>query len=222
MIQKIIPFLISVLSSHVVICQNSGIKSEVDSIKNIKQIELSYFPQFNIKSQINMDQSDLIIVLYCDSTLSHVVTPNEFPMHCYDELKANRDSNVGSSRQIYNDCIANHFIKDKEKYKIDTIWIKNEWTIEPVKITGIQEVEATYFMSNSVLYSKDSSHYIISEYYAIEELKDQCISDVFRNKSVEEWLNGNKHGKWKYWNKNGFKAKEVEYEHGNKIKETIF
>jgi hypothetical protein len=143
-------------------------------------------------------------------------------MHCSDELKVNRENNIVASLNIYNHCIVNHFVKDKGKYKIDTIWVANDWSIEPVKIPGIKEVEATYFMSKYELFSKDSSQHIVTEFYKIDELKNQCINKVFRNKSVEEWVDGRKHGKWKYWNKNGVKTREVEYEHGKKIKETLF
>jgi antitoxin component YwqK of YwqJK toxin-antitoxin module len=161
--------------------------------------------------------------LHCDSSLSHTVTPNEFPKHCYDELKTNRENGVDSSQQIFYECNVNHFVKDYEMYKIDTIWVENDWTVEPVKIVGIQEVEATYFMSKYELYSPDSSqHHIISRFYDIDELKNECISGVFRNKSVEEWLNGKEHGKWVFWDKKGTKTREVEYDHGKKIKETIY
>lgn len=98
----------------------------------------------------------------------------------------------------------------------------NEWTIEPVKIHGIQKIEATYFMSSFKLSSKDTSQYIVTEYYKIDELKNHCIHEVFRNKSVEEWLNVRKYGKWKYWNKNGMKTREVIYEHGQQVKETLY
>lgn len=220
--QKIIPLLIIFLSSQIVFCQNSSIKSGMDSTKNIKWIEVSYMPQFILKTEIKLDKSDLIMVLNCDTSLLHTVTPNEYPMHCYDELKVNRENSVVSSRYIFNDCIVNYFIKDKAKYKIDTIWVENEWIIEPVKIAGVKEVEATYFMSQSEFYSQDSSQYILSKFYKIDELKNECISEAFRKKSVEEWLNGKKHGKWKYWNKNGNKIREIEYDYGKKIKETIF
>jgi hypothetical protein len=164
MTQKIIAFLISILSSQLVLCQITCIKSEVDSIKNIKQIELSCFPSYNLKAEISLDQSDLIIVLYCDSSLSHVVTTNDIPMNCHVELKANKENDIDSSITLFNQCIINHFAKDKGKYKIDTIWINNELTIETLEIPGIKGIEATYFISKAEFYSKDSSQHIVTEF----------------------------------------------------------
>lgn len=224
MIQKFILPVIIVVNSSLVFCQDTGFKSVADATKNIKQIELSYFPEFNIKAEISLNQSDLIIALFCDSSWSHVITTNDFPMHCSDELKVHRENNIDSSLTIYFNCVTNHFIKDKGKYKIDTIWVNNESTIESAKIPGIKEIEATYFMSKYEIFSKDSSQHLVTDFYKIDELKNHClhINKGFRNKSAEEWVNGKKHGKWTYWNKNGIETREVEYEHGKKIKETIF
>ena len=204
-------------------CQTMTIKGGIDTTRNVEWMEMPYGDHMIIKTETVLDRSDLLLVLYCDTSLFTIVAADTLILpHCMDELRSNNKNKVDSSGILYIKCVRDYFIENREKYKIDTIWIANDWVIDPIKLFGISENEATYFLSQMELYDADTNYHIKTEFYSIEELKDACISEYFRYKSVEEWENGEKHGTWKYWNSSGTLTKKIEYERGKKIKETTY
>ena len=204
-------------------CQTMTIKGGIDTTRNVEWMEIPYGAHMIIKTETVLDRSDLLLVLYCDTSLCTIVVADTLILpHCIDELRSNNNNKVDSSGILYVNCVRDYFIENRERYKIDTVWIANDWVIDPIKIFGISENEATYFLSQMELYDADTIYNIKTEFYTIEELKDSCISEFFRYKSVEEWENGEKHGTWKYWNSIGTLTKKIEYERGKKIKETTY
>lgn len=201
---------------------SQGIKSGVVKARNVEWVVVPYNPYMTVRAEVDLNRSDLLVVLNCDSSFYTIVTPDTFPQDCADELTVNNRNKVDSSGTIYINCVIDHFMANKEKYKIDTVWVDNEWVIEPIKVVGVKEDKGTYFMSRMELYNADSTYRARTEFYSIDELKGVCIKEVFRYKSVESWENGKKHGKWQYYNLEGVQTKEIEYEHGKKIKETTY
>jgi hypothetical protein len=218
-------YIIILLTLHVSYSfgQSMTVKGGIDTTRNVKWKEMPYSPHMLLKTEIEIDQSDLLLVLYCDTSIFAIVKPDTLLLqHCIDELRLNLINNAASSGTLYNNCVIDYFIENKEKYKIDTVWIDNGFVIHPINIFAHSKNETTYFISQMETYDTDTNYYTKTEFYTIEELKDVCISENFRYKSVEVWVKGEKHGKWKYWNLNGILTKEIQYEHGNIIKETTY
>ena len=203
--------------------QRMTVTGGIYTTRNVEWMEIRYGSRMTLKTEIEFERSDLLLVLYCDTSFFTIFVPDTLLLqHCIDELRFNQINNVASSGTLYLNCVRDYFIENRERYKIDTVWIDNESVIDPIKIFALSENEATYFMSQMELYDAETNYHIKTEFYTIEELKDVCISEVFRYKSVEVWENGEKHGEWKYWNLNGTLTKKIEYEHGIKIKETTY
>lgn len=204
--------------------QSRTYREGIDSVRNVKWWEQPVGPEADdvVKLEVELNRPDLLIVLYCDSSFFTLVTPNNPPKYCVDQLLVEQKTNRDSSSSNYLECVINHYVTNSNTNDIDTIWIENDWAIDDIRIPGLTPEESNYFLTKMELYNDDSTYFTVTEFYIIKDLKNVCVSSNFRLKSVESYQESSKHGKWKYWNKDGIKTKEIEYEHGKKIKETIY
>lgn len=220
-------FILVAFSFNYCFCQGNTmvVKGGIDTTKNVEWVEVPYSPEMILKSEIEHDRSDLIVVLFCDSTLYTIVTSNTFIVqHCVDQLHTNNQNKDDSSGTKYVNCLLEYFADNQAKYKIDTLWVANDLVIDEKKIAPLSEKEATYFMTQMELYDSDSSYFYKTEFYKVSEMKGICISGEanFRVKNIETWERGKKHGKWKYFDLTGKLTQLVEYKYGIIIQDVSY
>ena len=213
--------IIYILFSLQLNAQNDLFRTGIDSTRQITWKEFDFGEHYIVRGELTMNQPDAIVILNCDSSL-YMFQADNHPESCMEAYQKNKSNGLDSLGWWYLKCIQDYYINEADKYRIDTVWIADEYTIADKKIVGFSEWELNFLMTKYELISPDRTSRITSEFYTLEEIKGVCVDTYFRNKSVEAWENGKKHDKWKYWDISGKLVKEIVYKHGVLIKETNY
>jgi antitoxin component YwqK of YwqJK toxin-antitoxin module len=190
-----------------------GQQVETDTTANVKyiykQVPFPYSEIRTLRLTVETKQSDKLFFLNCsDGSLVANVTLTT-PVHCEklytdNENKINKDS----LKSIFYKCMEDYYLQDSNHAKSDTLYILDKFTVfNNLNLTD----EERYFVLKMEVYNADTSKYLISEFYSINELKGECLEGNFRRKSVKQWSDGKKNGVWKYFDKSGRLIQLIEY-----------
>lgn len=201
-----------------------GQKVEIDTTANVKYIyktvaSLSREIQ-TLRLTVDTKQSDNLIFLNCsDGSLVANVTLTT-PVHCEKFYNENVNKiNKDSLKSIFYKCIEDYYLQDSNHAKSDTLYILDMYSVFGYELTD----EERYFVSKMEIYNADTSEYLISEFYSINELKGECfLEGRFRRKSVKQWSDGKKNGVWKYFDKSGRLIQLIEYESDKIIRQEYY
>lgn len=218
-------FLFGVLLTQGVFSQGPA-KRSLDSITGIETVIIPFVSPSAEPNLIKYEyvpyKKRQIIFLSCTDSSKLNSGQVDFPKECVDKYDKSRASGatLEKAQKVLDDCSDSYYKTGKDGYKSDTLYIEvnSPFMTEPQRSTWISEKEI-YFGKSIQLYDKEESYHYSTYYYDIEELKGRCLTgNNFRIEHRESWENGQKNGKWEYYDPAGNVISTVTYKDGKKVK----
>lgn len=218
-------FLFGILLSQGVFSQGPA-KRFLDSITGIETVIIPFVspsaePNL-IKYEYVPDKKRQIVFLNCADSSNLDRAQTDFPKECKDKYSRSRSAGVTAEKAYKSmcDCSDNYYKTGKDGYKSDTLYIESNSYFLTEKQTSMWINEKDLYFARSIhLYDKEESYHYGTYYYDIEQLKGRCLTgNDFRVEHRESWENGQKEGKWVYYDPSGNEISNVTYKAGKPVK----
>lgn len=218
-------FLFGILLTQVVFSQGPA-KRSLDSITGIETVIIPFVSPSAEPNLIKYEyvpyKKRQIVFLSCTDSSKLNSGQLDFPEECVTKYDKSRASGATpeKAQKVLFDCTDNYYKTGKDGYKSDTLYIElnSPFMTEPQRSIWISEKEL-YFAKSIHLYDKEESYHYGTYYYAIEQLKGRCLTGSdFRVEHRESWENGQKEGKWVYYDPSGNEISNVTYKAGKSVK----
>jgi hypothetical protein len=214
-------FILIVLSHQCVFAQGIEKARGLDSVTGREWIVTSFVVPSGepclIRKEYVSDKKRQLIFLSCSDSSELQSGPGAIPEACKAVYKRNKAAgmHIDSAYALLRACADDLYRTAGSGYTSDTIYIEpnSPFFTEPSK-----NERDRYFADRIEIYDSLNAFRYVTYYYAIDELKNTCLSgSEFRVEHRESWKNGKEDGEWVYYDPNGRERFRVIYSEGKRV-----
>jgi hypothetical protein len=201
----------------------------VDSVNNIewkKELPVGSVginPSDYTLYEYSLIKNDRIILLTCGNLQRSSVYTSGIPESCFKmeamsgnvtyigERPPNRPK-LDSMPVVDQDCLTEYYNNPPDSSIIDTIYIGDDIDLDALQSSDYDQITQRQ-------YKNGVAHGVETGRYTPTELNGVCVKQNFQLKYTGKWKAGKKHGKWLWYNKEGFLVKIEVYKKDKLVKE---